>query len=59
MTCEDCKYYLSTVQSTMCDYYICTRPHFMDVEIWQWVSSKVKKCEDFEPKEDSWENVSK
>lgn len=59
MTCKDCKHYIETVHADMSDYYICNRPRFMEQEVWQWVSSKIEKCEDFEPKEDSWDSVSK
>lgn len=59
MKCTDCKYYNGTVQATHSDYHICMYPKYKGVDSWEWVSSKVEKCEDFEPKENSWESTSK
>ena len=51
MNCQDCKYYNGTVQSTLCDYHICMYPKYKGLDSWVWVSNKVEKCKDFEPKE--------
>lgn len=53
MTCKDCKYYNGTVQATHTEYHICMRPKYEGLDSWCWVSSKVEKCKDFEPKEDN------
>lgn len=59
MNCMDCKYYNGTVKSAPVDYYICMKPKYEALDSWCWISSKVEKCKDFEPKENSWESVSK
>ena len=51
MTCKDCKYYNGTVQATHTDYHICMKPKYEGFDSWCWVSGKLEKCKDYEPKE--------
>jgi hypothetical protein len=51
MTCKDCKYYNGTFQTNFSEYIKCVKPNYKGIDAWKWVSSKLKKCKDFEPKE--------
>ena len=59
MKCTDCKYYNGTVQTNFSEYINCIKPNYKGIDAWKWVSSKLKKCKDYEPKENSWESTSK